>query len=129
LSIQFQADPGELFVLSNEAALTRILDHLIDNAIKYTPSPGSVYARLKSTNDAISLEIEDTGVGIPKEDVGKVFERFYRGDQAHSIESGGTGIGLTIVRNLVEKTKSRIEVESEQGKGSLFRVLLPKAVK
>lgn len=128
LTISFECDDQSTRALANEAALVRVVDHLIENASKYTPAPGKVIARVRRMPAAIAVEVQDTGVGIPKTDFGRIFERFYRGDRAHSTETGGTGIGLTIVRNIVDQTKAKIEVESEIGKGSVFRVLLPKSV-
>jgi len=98
---------------------------LIDNALKYTPYEGSVTLSLTTDkNDAI-LKVSDTGIGILPEDLPYIFERFYRADRARSRDRGGTGLGLTIVQNLVQEHEGNIEVESTPGRGSTFTLRLP----
>jgi two-component system phosphate regulon sensor histidine kinase PhoR len=104
-----------------------ILQNLLDNAVRYTPSGGRirVEARAEGSEDVIS--VADTGIGIPKADQDRIFERFYRADAARSRESGGTGLGLSIVKHLVEVHGGRIRVESEVGQGATFHIYLPQS--
>jgi two-component system phosphate regulon sensor histidine kinase PhoR len=112
-----------LSVLADAEALRQILDNLIDNAIKYTPT-GSIRARITQRGSFGCIEIADTGLGIPEQDRERVFERFFRVDRARSREVGGTGLGLSIVKHLAQGMKGGVELESELGRGSSFRVLL-----
>ncbi|MGC1274815.1 MAG: ATP-binding protein [Planctomycetaceae bacterium] len=116
--VRLRADPD---------GLRTILDNLLDNAINYTPAGGRVMVRWDRQGDTAVIEIADTGIGIPEEHLPRIFERFHRVDQARSREHGGTGLGLAIVKHLVQVFDGRVEVESEVGRGSTFRVLLPLA--
>ena len=112
-------------VFGNADQLHQVLVALIDNALKYTPYEGSVTLSLTTDkNDAI-LKVSDTGIGILPEDLPNIFERFYRADRARSRDRGGTGLGLTIVQNIVQEHEGNIEVESTPGKGSTFTLRLP----
>lgn len=122
------ACPAGLAVWADEEALAQILDNLVDNAIKYTPRGGRVTVRWQAASAAeVAVEVEDTGVGIPERDQPRVFERFYRVDKARSREVGGTGLGLAIVKHLAQAMKGAVRVASAVGKGSTFRVTLPRA--
>jgi signal transduction histidine kinase len=112
-------------VLADEAALRRAIDILLDNAFKYTPSPGTVHLSAEQQNDKVVITVRDTGVGIAAEEQSKVFERFYRVDKARSRDMGGAGLGLAIAQWIVQQHGGKIEVESSLGKGSIFRVELP----
>jgi two-component system phosphate regulon sensor histidine kinase PhoR len=127
--IDVQADfPDEpIEVLGDPEGITQIVENLLDNAIKYTPESGRVRLRLRKGNGMVSLEIEDTGIGIPQKHLGRIFERFYRVDKARSRELGGTGLGLSIVKHLAAQMNGTVAVESEEGKGSCFSVTLPLA--
>jgi len=114
-----------LKILGDTEALNQIFDNLIDNAIKYTESGGRISALLSRQEGKVVLEVEDTGVGIPAEDLPRVFERFYRVDKARSRELGGTGLGLSIVRHLVQALDGEIRVRSSLGEGSVFTVVFP----
>ena len=115
-----------VLVLADEEAVRQILDNLIDNAIKYTPEGGSVWVRCRLEELSVSLEVADSGLGIPRDDLPRVFERFYRVDKARSRELGGTGLGLSIVKHLVQSIGGQITVESRVGAGSKFTVQLPR---
>lgn len=104
--------------------MEQVVTNLIENAIKYTDS-GSVRVRVAREAEAAVFSVTDTGIGIPKEAIGKLFDRFYRVDKARSRSTGGTGLGLSIVKEIVESHKGKIVVESEMGKGSVFTVYLP----
>ena len=114
------------WVLGDRDALRQLLLILIDNAVKYTPAPGSVRLGVRRSGDDAVIEVADTGIGIAPEDQQRIFERFYRADPARS--GNGAGLGLAIARWLVDAQGGRIEVESAPGRGSVFRVLLPLSV-
>lgn len=115
-------------VLADEEMLRQVFINLLDNAVKYTPS-GRIEVRARAEPDGrtVRVEVADTGIGIPRQHLGRIFERFYRVDRARSRELGGTGLGLSIVRHIIELHGGRIEVESEVGVGSTFRFWLPRA--
>ncbi|SHN06102.1 two-component system histidine kinase PnpS [Gracilibacillus kekensis] len=106
--------------------LQQVLLNLMYNAINYTGSKGTVFLRIKELNNKIEIQVEDTGIGIPKEATQRIFERFYRVDRARSRNTGGTGLGLAIVKHIVEAHQGNISVTSEEGKGSCFTVKIPK---
>jgi heavy metal sensor kinase len=110
----------------DEDLLRRLIMNLLDNAIKYTPSGGSVLVALAAEQASVKLVISDTGVGIPAESVPHVFERFYRVEKARSRIDGGSGLGLAIARWVAEAHKGSIELTSSPGQGSRFTVLLPR---
>ncbi|MDR3050131.1 MAG: HAMP domain-containing histidine kinase [Oscillospiraceae bacterium] len=116
-------DPCEMF--ADPAKLQQVMYNLVDNAIKYTPDGGRVRITLERMGRDAVLKIADTGVGIPKEDLPHVFQRFYRVDKARSRETGGTGLGLSIVQQIVRLHGGSIDVESDQGKGTTFILQLP----
>ena len=99
--------------------------NLIDNAIKYTPEGGTVIINQFTRNNEITIEVIDNGVGIPKEDKSKIFQRFYRVDKARSRSVGGTGLGLAITKHIVNSLQGNISVESKLGEGSKFIVTIP----
>ncbi|MCE5200479.1 MAG: ATP-binding protein [Armatimonadota bacterium] len=105
--------------------LVQILMNLVDNAIKYTPEAGTVKIWADHTPEHIAIRVSDSGIGIPTEDLSRIFERFYRVDKARSRESGGTGLGLAIVKHICEQMGGSISVKSEIGTGSTFSILLP----
>ena len=124
LDLELEA-PATLMVVGDRLALRRVLSNLVENALTYTDN-GSVVVRLSDGDDAWSIEVEDTGPGIDAEHLPQLFQRFFRIDPARSRALGGTGLGLSIVRNFVERMNGTINVESAIGKGSVFRVELPK---
>jgi signal transduction histidine kinase len=99
--------------------------NLLDNAIRYTPGGGKISVSLRREGQMVVVSISDTGPGIPAADLPHIFERFYRVDKARSRTEGGSGLGLSIAQYTAEVHGGRIEVESEPGKGSTFRVWLP----
>lgn len=109
----------------NSDRFKQMIINLVDNAIKYTDHNGTVKVGTKYENEECIIWVEDTGVGIPKKHVGRLFERFYRVDKARSRAQGGTGLGLAIVKHIVMAFNGIIEVESEVGKGSKFLVKIP----
>jgi heavy metal sensor kinase len=115
----------DLVVKGDEARLREVFMNLLDNAIRYTKSPGTVSVSLRSEGQMAVVAITDTGVGIPAEDIPFIFERFYRVDKSRSRAEGGTGLGLAICRHIAEAHGGKIEVESHVGAGSTFSVWLP----
>ena len=120
----FEAGPGSVWVEGDAGRLEQIISNLLSNALRYTRPGGSVVLRARRADDSAILEVADTGLGIPPEDLRHIFTRFWRGDPSRSPASGGTGIGLAIVRELVRAHDGRIDVESTVGEGSTFRVVL-----
>jgi two-component system phosphate regulon sensor histidine kinase PhoR len=119
---------GDLPMLFGDVySFQEILQNLLDNALHYTAPGGRIHVKAAVEGSEMVLSVADTGIGIPKTDQDRIFERFYRADTARSRESGGTGLGLSIVKHLVEAHGGRIRVESEVGKGSTFYVHLPLA--
>ena len=106
--------------------ISQVLINLISNALKYTPEGGKVEIEVKSMSKAVELIVRDTGYGIPPEDLPNIFERFYRADKSRNRLTGGSGLGLTIAKAIVEAHKGSIRVKSERNKGTEFQVVLPK---
>ena len=126
-NIDLNLDLGENLPLvqGDYNQLSRLMINLIDNAIKYTPEGGTVEVKARTETEKLIIEIEDTGIGIPEEDLARVFERFYRVDKGRSRKLGGTGLGLSIVKHIVENHNGEIEVESELEKGTIFTIEFP----
>jgi two-component system phosphate regulon sensor histidine kinase PhoR len=112
-------------VMGDAATLRRVVDNLIVNAISYTPRGGRVEALLEPRGSSAVLEVRDTGIGIPEEDLDRIFERFYRVDKARSRSAGGTGLGLAIVKHAVGLHGGTVEVTSKLTRGSTFTVRIP----
>jgi len=112
-------------VHGNEELIVRLLWNVIENAIKYTPQGGIIRLRLEKNETMAVIMVEDTGIGIPAEDLPRIFDRFYRVDKSRSRELGGTGLGLAICKWIVEQHHGDIRVTSEPGKGSGFIITLP----
>ena len=130
LSLTFDAGnlDGETLVLADEEAIWQIFDNLIDNAIKYTPLGGKVRVACSLAADMVSVDVADTGIGIPRDELPRIFERFYRVDKARSRELGGTGLGLSIVKHLISSIGGQISVTSRPGSGSRFTVKIPRCL-
>jgi two-component system phosphate regulon sensor histidine kinase PhoR len=99
--------------------------NLIDNAIKYTPAEGKVYLALSKADGWATVEISDTGIGIPPEDLPNIFDRFYRVDKARTRQQGGSGLGLSIAKSIAKAHRGEIHVRSVVGEGTTFTVVLP----
>ena len=125
VTLAMHRDPKAAIALANEEDMTEALDNLVVNAISYTPEGGRVDVTARQLEDSLQLEVKDTGCGIPKDALGRIFERFYRVDKARSRALGGTGLGLAIVKHVSIKHGGRVDAESEVGKGSTFRINLP----
>jgi two-component system phosphate regulon sensor histidine kinase PhoR len=124
LTLELAADRELPRVWADPFAVEQMLINLVDNAIKYTEK-GSVLISLRKGTEAVLLDVQDTGMGIPSEDLDRVFERFYVVDKSRSKKMGGTGLGLAIVKHIVLAHHGRITVKSELGRGTIFSVTLP----
>jgi len=118
---------GRCDVWVDEESLAQILDNLVDNAVKYTPEGGQIRLGWSSGDDHASFTVTDNGIGIPAQDLPRIFERFYRVDKARSREMGGTGLGLSIVKHMLQAQGGLIAAKSIPGKGTIFTVTLPRA--
>lgn len=120
--------PGTLAIRADAQYLPRVFLNLMSNATNYTPSQGQIVIRSREQEEQIIVEIEDTGVGISTDELPHIFERFYRVDKTRSGEGGHSGLGLSIVKKIIDKHGGTIEVESEPAKGSVFRTCFPKGI-
>ena len=105
--------------------MTQVIDNIMNNAIKYSPDGGTITVSIKTTDEQLILSIADEGLGIPKQDLPKIFDRFYRVDKARSRAQGGTGLGLAIAKEIIKQHQGFIWAKSEYGKGSTFTIVLP----
>ena len=115
-------------IRGDHAKLEQVITNLLDNAIKFTSPGGRITITIQQDEQFLKTSIKDTGIGIPSEKQSRIFERFYRIDQASSSNGKGTGLGLYIAKNLLEMHGSLIMVTSEAGKGSEFSFILPALV-
>ncbi|MBI5021810.1 MAG: ATP-binding protein [Ignavibacteriales bacterium] len=122
INLDLPSHPTEVY--GDKERLRQALINLIDNALKYNVTGGWVKVRYENLASAVRIIVEDSGVGIPKENLPRIFERFYRVDKERSREAGGTGLGLAIVKHIIEAHGSKVEVQSEVGKGSTFSFVL-----
>jgi two-component system sensor histidine kinase BaeS len=126
--IDFDTALAPVPVFGDAGRLNQIVSNLLANALRYTPSGGRVTLRVREEADSAVLEVADTGIGIAPDDLRHIFTRFWRGEKSRSRATGGAGIGLAIVAELVHAHDGRIDVESRLDEGSVFRVSLPLAV-
>jgi two-component system phosphate regulon sensor histidine kinase PhoR len=127
ISISWSESSPSLFIIADRKELEQVLINLLDNAIKYGREGGHIKIEVnESPNAEIRVSIQDDGIGIPKEDLPRIFERFYRVDKGRSKELGGTGLGLSIVKHIIQAHGGQVWAESQIGKGSTFYFTLPK---
>lgn len=119
-------DEGQLYMVSDPDRVEDAISILVDNAAKYTPEGGRVVVRTRRKRDTVIVEVEDTGLGIPAEDLASIFDRFYRSDASRSKETGGFGLGLPIAKTIVDAAGGTIDVRSTPGEGTVFTVVLPR---
>ncbi len=124
LKVEMPEEP--LTLMGVEEGLERVFMNLVSNAIKYTPTGGSVAVKAWSENGQIKVEVSDTGIGIPEEALPRIFDEFYRAKNAKAVEMEGTGLGLAIAKDVVEQHGGQISVKSTLGEGSTFCVTLPR---
>lgn len=125
IDLRYQKE-GDISVIINPDDFRQMMINLVDNAIKYTDEGGRVDVSVYENGAHFCILVEDTGCGIPEEDIPRIFERFYRVDKSRSKENGGTGLGLAIVKHIVQNNRGAIEVTSSVGIGTTFKVTLPK---
>lgn len=123
--LDLRVEPEGLELVADEPLLDQAVTNLLDNAIKYTPAGGRLSISAREGNDRIELAVTDTGIGIPEQDLPRIFERFYRVDKARSREMGGTGLGLAIVKHIMLVHGGEARVESRAGLGSTFTLFFP----
>ena len=112
-------------IKADKNGIERVILNVLSNAIKYTPEQGNIKIYVGFVYNDAYIKIIDSGIGIPKEDIGRIFERFYRVDKARSREMGGTGLGLSIAKEIIEQNKGSIDVKSEYGKGTEVVIRIP----
>jgi signal transduction histidine kinase len=120
-------DPAAATLRADPVALRQALGNLVENAVRYTPSGGTITIFSRIEDHGISVGVRDTGAGIPPEHLPRIFERFYRVDPARSRAAGGTGLGLAIVKHLVEAHGGRVRAESQVGRGTTISLFFPRA--
>ena len=125
LTVTLETAPEASIIRADEVLLQEVVYNLLDNAVKYSREEGAIRLALHRAADQCSLSVIDSGIGIPKTDLPRIFERFYRADKARSRELGGTGLGLSIVKHIAQLHGGHVEAESEVGRGTTIRVTLP----
>jgi len=125
LKVVVDLSPDARTIRADETRLHEVLYNLLDNALKYSRENGEIRLRAAQHGSEIVLSVTDNGIGITKDDLPRIFERFYRADKARSRELGGTGLGLAIVKHIAQLHGGRVEAESELGSGTTIRVVLP----
>jgi len=125
IRIDVEEPPARLAVAGDRRQLVTAIYNLLENAVKYSDEGSSVLVRARTDGRWVDVEVQDHGIGIPRRDLERVFERFYRVDRARSRETGGTGLGLAIVRHVASNHAGEVQVESAEGEGSTFTLRLP----
>ncbi len=125
VGIELSEPDPPVAVLADRRQLVSALYNLLENAVKFSYDAGTVHFRATTGEGEVRIEVEDHGVGIPSRDLERIFERFYRVDQGRSRQTGGTGLGLSIVRHVAANHQGRSEVDSREGEGSTFSLILP----
>jgi len=125
LKVLVDLPPDAPLILADETRLREVLYNLLENAVKYSRANGEIRLQAARRGSEIVLSVSDDGIGISKDDLPRIFERFYRADKARSRELGGTGLGLAIVKHIAQLHGGRVEAESELGRGTTIRVVLP----
>lgn len=128
IDLQLNACAGNLIIEGDSDRLKQVFINLINNAITYTPEGGFVTVAISDQGEHVSVQVIDTGIGIERKEIPRIFERFYRVDKARSRNSGGTGLGLAIVKHIIEAHHGQIRVESKLGKGTVFTIKLRKSL-
>lgn len=112
-------------ILADKDKIEQVFQNILSNAYKYTPEGGKITIDLSCSDKMVNISFKDTGIGIPKEDLPRIFERFYRVDKTRSREMGGTGLGLSIAQEIIRALNGDIHIESEPGKGTCVTVCIP----
>ena len=125
VDMEVELENTGMLVNGDRQLLRTALNNLVDNAIKYNHPGGKVVIRVLQDDDHVILQVQDTGIGVPREELPRVFERFYRVDKARSRETGGTGLGLSIVKHIADLHGGGVDVTSVEGEGSIFNIRIP----
>jgi len=126
ITVTSNVEPSLGQIVGNEFSINEMITNLLFNAVKYTPENKSVHLEAQSHNDSVQIEFSDTGIGIPANELGNIFEEFFRASNAKKREKDGTGLGLSIVKQIVDRHGGEISVQSQEGQGTTFTVTLPK---
>jgi len=126
ITVTSNIEPSVGQIVGNEFSINEMITNLLFNAVKYTPENKSVHLEAKSHDDSVQIEISDTGIGIPANELANIFEEFFRASNAKKREKDGTGLGLSIVKQIVERHGGEISAQSQEGQGTKFTVTLPK---
>jgi signal transduction histidine kinase len=126
ITVTSDVEPSLGQIVGNEFSINEMVSNLLLNAVKYTPEGKSVHLKAKDQNDSVQIDISDTGIGIPENELGNVFEEFFRASNAKKREKDGTGLGLSIVKQIIDRHGGKISVQSQEGQGTTFSVVLPK---
>ena len=125
ISLSVDIDSGIDMIRGAEVYIEETIANMLANSVKYTPENGKISVKVKGEGDSVLIQIADNGIGIPKDELSKIFDEFYRASNAKEVERKGTGLGLAIAKQVVERHRGKIWVESEMGKGSSFYIKLP----
>jgi len=125
ITLKFNTSDDEIIVYADKDKFQKIITNKLSNAFKFTPEEGLIEVNVSQSDKYVNIKVSDTGIGIPADRIERIFDRFYQVDGSHTREQEGTGVGLSLAKELVELHKGKIEVESEPGKGSVFTISLP----
>jgi len=124
-NIEVEAELEEVNVTAVKDLMTQVWTNLLHNSIKFTPRNGCIHIKLRTIDERVEVEIQDSGIGISEEDLPRIFDRFYKADKARTASGGGSGLGLSLVKKIVELHKGKVTVASRPGEGTAFVVSLP----
>ncbi len=127
LDLSIELPPYAVMIDGDKARIEQVIINILSNSVRYTPKNGSIALRVWQQGREARISVSDTGIGIPAEDIPRIFDRFYRVDKARSRAQGGTGLGMSIASEIIKRHNGRIDVESEPGKGTVMTVVLPSA--
>jgi len=126
ITVTSNVHPSVGQIVGDEFSINEMITNLLFNAVKYTPRNKTVHLEAKEQDDCVEIDIIDTGIGIPADQIGEVFDEFFRASNAKKSEKDGTGLGLSIVKQIVERHGGTISVQSQEGQGTTFTLTLPK---
>jgi signal transduction histidine kinase len=126
IKVSSNVEPGVDTIIGDEFSINEMLTNLLFNAIKYTPEKKTVHLEAASYDDHVQIQIVDTGIGIPADELGSIFDEFFRASNAKKSEKDGTGLGLSIVKQIIERHGGEITAQSEESRGTTFSITLPK---
>uniref|UniRef100_UPI000472DE7E sensor histidine kinase n=1 Tax=Paenibacillus forsythiae TaxID=365616 RepID=UPI000472DE7E len=127
--IEVEAELAEMTVTGAEDLLSQVWNNLLHNSIKFTPPGGTITITARPMDTEVEVRVSDTGTGISKEDLPHIFERFYKADKARSAGAGGSGLGLSLVKKIIDLHRGKVSAQSSPGEGTVFVVALPVSLK